>query len=138
MRARVLLYAAVVALAVAPVASAKMKIWLTLGDKTARSGQPFKVIIHTDRSVAYDLPLMAVAPGRSSFDVWARLSGDSTAPARIPRDGFRVPVTRIAPNRWRAVIRFPRSGRWRLLIPNGAPIGYMNQPPVEQTIVVRR
>lgn len=138
MRAKVLLYAAVVALVVAPIASAKMKIWLTMGDKTPRAGQPFKVVIHADREVAYNLPLIAVAPNQTSVDVWARLSGDSTAQARIPRDGFRVPVTRIAPNRWRAVIKFPRPGRWRLLIPNGAPIGYVHPPPVEQTIVVRR
>jgi hypothetical protein len=48
------------------------------------------------------------------------------------------PVVRIAPNRWRGTVRFPRAGRWRLIIPNGAPDGFMIPPPVMRWVVVHK
>lgn len=138
-KAKVLVGVAVVALCVAPVASAKFKMWLTLGDSTPRIGQSITVVLHAERNLDYDLKLIAVAPGKSWYDVVGRVTGDSSrARASIPRDGFAVPVTRVAPNRWRAFVKFPRAGRWRLIIPNGAPVGFMIPPPVVQTIVVGR
>ena len=139
MKARVLVGVAVLALCVAPVASAKFKMWLTIGDSTPRIGQSVTVVLHAERDLDYDLKLIAVAPGKSWYDVVGRVTGDSSrARASIPRDGFAVPVTRIAPNRWRALVKFPRPGRWRLIIPNGAPVGFMIPPPVVQTVVVGR
>ena len=127
------------ALCLAPVASAKFKMWLTIGDSTPRIGQAVTVVLHAERNLDYDLKLIAVAPGKSWYDVVGRVTGDSSrARASIPRDGFAVPVTRIAPNRWRAFVKFPRPGRWRLIIPNGAPVGFMIPPPVVQTVVVGR
>lgn len=139
MKAKLLIGAGVVLLTLVPTANAKFKMWLTVGDSTPRVGQPTTVVVHAERDLDYDLKLIAVAPGKSSYDVVGRVTGDSSrARATIPRDGFAVPVTRTAPNRWRAFVKFPRAGRWRLVIPNGAPVGFMIPPPVVRTITVGR
>jgi hypothetical protein len=138
-KAKVLVGVAVLALCLAPVASAKFRMWLTVGDGTPRIGQSITVVLHAERDLDYDLKLIAVAPGKSLRDVVGRVTGDSSrARASIPRDGFSVPVARIAPNRWRAIVKFPRPGRWRLIIPNGAPVGFTIPPPVVRTVVVGR
>ena len=139
MKAKVLVGVAVLALCLAPVASAKVKMWLTVGDSTPRIGQSITIVLHAERNLDYDLKLIAVAPGKSWYDVVGRVTGDSSrARASIPRDGFSVPVARIAPNHWRAFVKFSRPGRWRLIIPNGAPVGFMIPPPVVLTVVVGR
>jgi hypothetical protein len=138
-KAKVLAGAAVIALCLAPVASAKFKLWLTIGDSTPGIGQPVRVVLHAEQDLEYDLKLIAVAPNKSLREVVGRVTGDSSRPrASIPRDGFAVPVTRIAPNRWRAFVRFPRPGRWRLVIPNGAVVGFTIPPPAVETVVVSR
>ena len=138
-KTRVLVGVAVLALCLAPVASAKFKMWLTVGDSTPRIGQSVTVVLRAERNLDYDLKLIAVAPGKSWYDVVGRVTGDSSrARASIPRDGFGIPVTRVAPNRWRAFVKFPRAGRWRLIIPSGAPVGFMIPPPVVETVVVGR
>ena len=138
-KTRVLVGVAVLALCVTPIASAKFKMWLTVGDSTPRIGQSVTVVLRAERNLDYDLKLIAVAPGKSWYDVVGRVTGDSSrARASIPRDGFAVPVTRVAPNRWRAFVKFPRAGRWRLIIPNGAPVGFMIPPPLVETVVVSR
>jgi hypothetical protein len=139
MKTKVLLGVATLALCLAPVASAKFKMWLTVGDSTPRVGQSITVVLRAERDLDYDLKLIAVAPGKSWYEVVGRVTGDSSrARATIPRDGFAVPVTRVAPNRWRAFVKFPRPGRWRLIIPNGAPVGVMIPPPGVRTVVVGR
>ena len=138
-KAKVLVGVAVLALCLAPVASAKFKMWLTVGDSTPRIGQSITIVLHAERNLDYDLKLIAVAPGKSWYDVVGRVTGDSSrARASIPRDGFSVPVTRVAPNRWRAFVTFSRPGRWRLIIPNGASVGFMIPPPVVRAVVVGR
>jgi hypothetical protein len=137
---RIALAAAVVLviLVAAPVANAKFRLWLTIGDRTPSVNQPVRIVLHSERRLGYDLKLIAVAPGKSWFNVVGVVTGDSrTARATIPRDGFRIPVARIAGNRWRAVVKFPRRGRWRLVIPNGAPVGFMIPPPVMEPVDVR-
>lgn len=135
---RVLVAVAVLALFVAPAASAKFKMWLTLGDSSPKVGQPITVVVHSGVDLDYDLKLIAVAPGKSWYNVVGVVTGDSRiAKARIPRDGFAVPLLRVAPNRWRGLVKFPRAGRWRLVIPNGAPQGFMIPPPVMRPVVVR-
>jgi hypothetical protein len=127
-----------VVLAVAPPAAAKLRLGLRVGDSNPRVGQLVTVVLSSERRLGYDLKLIAVAPGESWYDVVGTITGDSSrANARIPRDGFAVPVARVAGNRWRARVRFPRAGRWRLLIPNGAPEGFMIPPPVVRVVSVR-
>lgn len=139
MKAKVLVGVAVVALCLAPVASAKFKMWLTVGDSTPRTGQSVTVVLHAAQNLDYDLKLIAVAPGKSLRDVVGRVTGDSSrARASIPRDGFAVPVRRVTPNRWRGFVKFPRPGRWRLIIPNGAAEGFTIPPPAVRIVVVGR
>ena len=135
---RAVVVVTVLALLVVPVASAKFRMWLAVSDGTPAVGQPITVVLRSEVALDYDLKLIAVAPGKDWYDVVGVITGDSSlARASIPRDGFAVPVSRTAPNRWRARVKFPRAGRWRLLIPNGAPVGFMIPPPVVRTVVVR-
>jgi hypothetical protein len=116
----------------APGASAKGKIDVRVGDSTPQVGRPFTVYVHAEwRVPANDwLRLIAVAPGKSWFDVVGRVTGDSsTARADIPHDGFEIVMHRLGPSDWRATVRLPRPGRWRLVVPNGTHVGFMLPPP---------
>jgi hypothetical protein len=121
----------------APGASAKFKLSLSVSDSSPRVGQPVRAVLWSEVALKYNLKLIAVAPGKSWYDVVGVVTGDSAiAKASIPRDGFGVAISRIAPNRWRARVKFPRPGRWRLIIPNGAKEGFMIPPPVVRVVTV--
>jgi hypothetical protein len=76
------------------------------------------------------LRLIAVAPGREWYDVVGTVTGDSSsARANIPRGGFEIKLVRMGARTWRAVVRLPRPGRWRLVVPNGTHVGFMVSPP---------
>ena len=127
----------IAALCLAPGASAKIKLSLAVSGH-ARVGSPVTVVLGSAVPLHFDLKLIAVGPGKSWYDVVGRVTGDSSlARADIPHDGFAVRVVRTAPNRWRALVRFPRPGTWRLVIPNEAPQGFMIPPPVMRAVVVR-
>ena len=135
---RTFIAVAVLALCVAPAATAKFKLSLALGDSTPAVRQPITVVIRSGVDLDYDLKLIAVAPGASWYDVVGLVTGDSLiATATIPRDGFAVPLVRVAPNRWRGLVRFPRTGRWRLLVPHWAAEGFAIPPPIVRPVVVR-
>lgn len=135
---RKLVAAAGIALALAPAAAAKLRIEIAAPRATA-VGRAVAVTIRAERPLDYDLRLIAVAPGRSVFDVVGRVTGDaSRARASIPRDGFGVAVKRVGPSSWRGTVRFPSRGRWRLLVPNGSPFGFTLPPPALEVVVVRR
>jgi hypothetical protein len=124
-------------LLIVPTASAKFRISLAFGDSTPEVRQPFTVVIRTDVELEHDLRLIAVAPGMGWYDVVGAVTGDSSiARATIPRDGFEIRLTRLASDRWRALVRLPRAGRWRLVVPNWAPVGFAIPPPVLRTVVV--
>jgi hypothetical protein len=129
---RLMLVFLLAALAAVPAAWAKGHLTIRIGDATPRVGQPFTVRVHAAWRIPADdwLRLVAVAPGKSWFDVVGRVTGDSsTAWADIPRDGFEITMTRLGPSDWRAVVRLPRAGRWRLVVPNGTHVGFMTPPP---------
>lgn len=129
---KALLVGLVVAAIVAPAAFAKGEIGVRVSDPTPRVDQPFEVRLHTSRAVPADdwLRLIAVAPGKSWYDVVGTVTGDSSrAHAQIPRDGFEIELKRVAPQKWRASVRLPRAGRWRLVVPNGTHVGFMVPPP---------
>jgi hypothetical protein len=116
----------------APAAFAKGQITVRLGDATPRAGGPFTVYVRTGYVVPSDdwLRLIAVAPGKSWYDVVGTVTGDSSrAHANIPHDGFEVKLIRTGPYTWRAVVVLPRVGRWRLVVPNGTHAGFMTPPP---------
>jgi hypothetical protein len=116
----------------APAAFAKGGISVLLGDGTPRVNQAFTVYVRTDYVVPANdwLRLIAVAPNKHWFDVVGTVTGDSSqANAKIPRDGFEVKLVRTGEKNWRAVVRLPRPGRWRLVVPNGTHVGFMMPPP---------
>ena len=116
----------------APTALAKGRLSVVVGASTPRVGQAFPVVVRTGYVVPANdwLRLIAVAPGKGWYDVVGRVTGDSAiAHANIPHDGFEIKLRRLAPKTWRAVVRLPRPGRWRLVVPNGTHVGFMVPPP---------
>jgi len=116
----------------APSAHAKGQITVRLGDGTPRVGQGFTVYVRTGYPVPADdwLRLIAVAPGKDWYDVVGVVTGDSKlARASIPRDGFGIPLVRTGRLTWRATVRLPSTGRWRLVVPNYGHAGFMAPPP---------
>jgi hypothetical protein len=126
-----------VVLVLAPSASAKFKLWLTVGDRTPKVMQRVPVVVHSEAQLSFNLRLVAVAPDKSWWDVVGTVTGDaSRVHANLPRDGFEIPLHRLSNRAWRGVVRFPRRGRWQLVVPNEAPDGIMIPPPVRRQIVV--
>lgn len=121
---KVLAAAAIVALVLCSPAASKFQISVAASDVTPAVGQRVNVVVRSERPLDYDLRLMAVAPGRNIFRVVATLTGDTSYPdPNIARNGFEVHLVRAAPDRWRGTVRFRSTGRWRLVVPNGAPVG---------------
>jgi hypothetical protein len=105
-------------------ASAKFQIAVSASDTTPALGQRVTLVVRSERRLDYNLRLIAVAPGTNIFQVVATITGDTSHPdANIARDGFEVRLRRIAPDRWQGTARFPSTGRWRVVVPNGAPVG---------------
>ena len=116
--------AGIAALVLCAPASAKFRISVAASDATPAVGQRVTVVVRSEQKLDYNLRLMAVAPGRNIFSVVATLTGDTSHPdPNIARNGFEVRLARIAPDRWRGTARFRTTGRWRLVVPNGAPVG---------------
>ncbi len=112
---------------------------LAFGDSSPAVGQPITVVLQTEGvlSEARGMQLVAVAPGRPMYDVIGVVTGAShIAQADIPRDGFGIELERVAPHRWRAFVRFPRPGRWQIVVPNWGPVGYAIPPPVVRQLRV--
>jgi hypothetical protein len=105
-------------------ALAKFNISIAASDTTPAVDQQVTVVVRSGRALAYDLRLIAVAPGQPVFRVVATITGDTSRPdPNIARHGFEIRLIRITPNRWRGGARFARPGRWRVVVPNGAPMG---------------
>jgi hypothetical protein len=129
---RLLVVALCIAAIAAPAAFAKGTITIAISDSTPRVGQSFTVTLHTGWVVPPTdwLRLITVAPGKDWFDVVGRVTGDSSkARAHIPHDGFEVKLVRIDKHTWRAHVRLPRPGLWRIVVPNGTHVGFMLPPP---------
>jgi len=121
-----------VAVIAAPAAFAKGRLSITLSDSTPRAGQQFTVRVRTGWVVPANdwLRLIAVAPGKDWYQVVGTVTGDSSRThANLPHDGFEIKLVRVGPRGWRALVRLPRPGRWRLVIPNGTHLGFMVPPP---------
>jgi hypothetical protein len=128
---------AVVTLAAAiatPAALAKGRITVSVSDRTPRVGQSFNVDVRTGFVVPANdwLRLIAVAPGKDWYQVVGTVTGDSSRThANIPHDGFEIKLTRVTPKHWRARVKLPRPGRWRIVLPNGTHAGFAVPPPLE-------
>jgi hypothetical protein len=116
--------AVILALVLCASALAKFQISVAASDTTPAVGQRVTLIVRSERRLDYNLRLIAVAPGRNIFRVVATITGDTSRPdPNIARNGFEVPLVRVAPDRWRGTVRFRSTGRWRVVVPNGAPVG---------------
>jgi hypothetical protein len=114
-----------------PTASAKGLLTVHVADTTPAVNEQFAVDVRTGWVVPENdwLRVVAVAPGNGWREVVSTLSGGSGPSVRVPRDGFEITLKRVAPKHWRALVRLPRAGRWRLVVPNGTHAGYMLPPP---------
>lgn len=126
----------VLALVLCTSASAKFQISVAASDPTPAVGQRITVTVRSERRLDYNLRLIAVAPGRDIFRVVATITGDTSRPdPNIARNGFEVPLVRIAPDRWRGTVRFRSTGRWRVVVPNGAPVGVVMPAGVARLVL---
>lgn len=114
------------ALALCAPAWAKIDVSIRAGDRTPAVGQRVAFVVRSAQALDFNLRLIAVAPSQPVFRVVATITGDTSKPdPNVRRHGFEIKLTRIAPNRWRGVARFDRPGRWRVVVPNEAPVGVM-------------
>jgi hypothetical protein len=121
---RVLIASGFTALVLCAPALAKFRVSIMASDMTPAVGQRVTVVVRAERALDFDLRLIAVAPGQPVFRVVATITGDTSRPdPNIRRHGFEIKLARVAPNRWRGLVRFPRAGRWRVVVPNWAPRG---------------
>lgn len=130
MRSSLVLAAAVATLAVVVVsAAAKFRMTLTLSDRTPTTGQLIRVTLRTDLSReearAATMRLLSVPPGTFVDQVLDR------------ERPYRMRLTRTE-STWRASIRFPRPGHWKLVVPNWGAPGYALPPPIVREVVVTR
>jgi hypothetical protein len=129
--------AALVGLCVVPAASAKFEVSLFVSNRAPAPHQSLQVLIQTEvpQGAECNMRLLAVAPGVDvgravqAFIVGGvsvlGLGAPSFKPIRpTPRMGFLVAMRRTSPTTWRATTRFPRAGRWQLIVPNWCAPGY--------------
>jgi hypothetical protein len=129
---KVLAIALCVAAIAIPSAVAKGRLEITFTDRTPRVGQTFAMDVRTGWTVPANdwLRLIAVAPGKDWYQVVGTVIGDaSRTHARMPADGFEIKLRRIAPKHWHAIVRLPKPGRWRIVLPNGTHEGFMVPVP---------
>ncbi|HEU0248166.1 MAG TPA: hypothetical protein VFR38_13875 [Gaiellaceae bacterium] len=141
---------ALIALCVVPAATAKYEIWLFVSNHAPAPHQSVRVLMRTEvpEDSSCSMRLLAVAPGiDEGRALQAFIAGGvsvigPTGPTfktirPTPRMGFLVAMTRTGPKTWRATTRFPRVGRWRLLVPNWCAPGFTWPPPAARTVAVR-
>jgi hypothetical protein len=117
----------VAALAVVPAAEAKGRLRMVLSDGHPTVGQPVDVKVHMNPVVPRDrsLRLVAIPPGVGLYG------------ALVDEPRYAVPLRREGRG-WRATVRFPRPGRWRLVVPNWGAPGYAIPPPIVRVVSVTR
>jgi hypothetical protein len=115
---------ALAALVVCGSALAKFNVSIAASDATPAVGERVTFVLRSERALDHDLRLIAVAPGQPVFRVVATITGDTSRPdPSVDGHGFEIRLARVAPNRWRGKARFEREGRWRVVVPNWAPVG---------------
>ncbi|HZT17054.1 MAG TPA: hypothetical protein VFA19_14030 [Gaiellaceae bacterium] len=139
---------AVLALVAAGGAQAKFVISLHVSPSRPRAGEPVQVVIRAAEFGACRMRLLAVAPGADRYRALdAFINGGYSVMGTAgfsfhrlrptPRLGFLVVTRRSTATAWRATIRFPRWGRWQLIVPNWCAPGYANPPPAIRVVSVR-
>jgi hypothetical protein len=114
---------AAAALVLTPAVEAKFDISITVEPSRPIAGDPVRVTMRTGVVLPkkHGMRLNAVGPWRDEFG----------------QGFFDVRLVRIGPQAFRAKIRFPYAGRWRLIVPNGGAPGSAWPAPVDQPVRVR-
>jgi hypothetical protein len=96
--------AVALALAVAPAAEAKFTLSMTVKPAQVWAKQPARVIVRTGLTLPqnHGLELHVVGPGSAGYDTAV----------------LYYRLRRVGPRAYKATVRFPRGGRWRLIVPN--------------------
>jgi hypothetical protein len=125
----------VLGLLAVPCAGAKFRMWLSLSAEIPPVDQPVELTLETGANLPADhrLRLVAVAPG---VEMYAAIRSALRAPETPSELGFHAWLRRTGPMTWGATVRFPKPGRWLLVIPNWSHIGYALPPPLRQPVRV--
>jgi hypothetical protein len=124
--ARLLVAGLLIAAMLCGEASAKVGVSIKASTATPRANQQVAFVVRCDSDLKWNLRLIAVAPGQEMLHVVGTFTGDVSHPdPHVHRHGFEIHLTRLAANRWQGKGRFPSQGRWRLYVPNEAPVGVM-------------
>ena len=147
---RILLVVAALGLCVVSAANAKFGLSLRLSTDTPNVGRPVVATLRSGLPLDSEchLKLLAVAPGVSKFRALDAFIGGGVSiqgpngyyvrkMKPTPRVGFLVSLKQVRPKTWRTTIRFPRRGKWRLIVPNECADGYMYPSPVDRVVTVR-
>jgi hypothetical protein len=115
--------ATAVALLLMPSAEAKFSISLTVEPVRPMVGQSARVTMRTGVVLPrkHGMRLNAVGPWHEQFG----------------QAFVDVKLVRIGPRAFRANLRFPYAGRWRLIVPNWGAPGSAYPPPVDRPVRVR-
>ena len=146
---RLFVVAAAAALVVAPAAAAKFAVRLNV-PAHVRVRQPVAVVVRTGDigGGACRMRVVAIAPGADERKALAALVDGSigvmTSTGLVvrrlrvtPAIGLRVALRRTGATAWRGTTRFPRAGRWKLVVPNWCAPGYATPSPAVRVVVVR-
>ncbi len=108
------------------VASAKIDVSIKASTSRPRVGQQVTFVVQSGTALRWNLRLIAVAPGQEMLHVVGTFTGDVSSPdSHVHRDGLEIQLTRLSDTHWQGRGRFPRAGRWRVYVPNEAPVGVM-------------
>ena len=140
----------IVALVAAGSAEAKFSVSVRFAPQKPRVGQPVRVVIRAAETQDQNcrMRLVVVAPGVDRYYaldaliIGGRTIMGPTGPSfhrlrATPRLGFLAHTERSSSTTWRATVKFPRSGRWQLIVPNWCAPGYAGTPPAARVISVR-
>jgi hypothetical protein len=131
---RTLLAVVIAAFIAAPGASAKVAVHLKGAPLSPRAKSEVRVTITTDPAMTQRDAVMRLYALAHGVDLYGALSALMGGYLMFQR-AFAVELTREG-GTWRGKLRFPRAGRWRLVIPNEGAPGYMIPPPVIRRVLV--
>jgi hypothetical protein len=131
-------------------AVAKDGLRLLVSRSQPRIGQPVSILIRTEPLGAETcrMRLVAVAPGVNRYHAldafivggYSVIGPFGSTFHRLrptPHLGFLAHLRRSSPTTWRATAKFPRAGRWQLVVPNWCAPGYASPPPAVRIVTVR-
>jgi hypothetical protein len=130
-------------------AAAKFPVGLSVSSSDPRVGVAVGVVIRTGDTGrgACRMRLVAIAPGADrQMALDALINGGRTVSGpsgpmwhpleATPELGLRVGTRRTGATTWRATVRFPRAGRWHLIVPNWCAPGYATPSPATRVVIV--